>query len=103
MPSLLRVVSMETGKVRKGFPGDVMRRHGDKCSRPAWQAMRSVPAAAAVPELTRLLEEKGPYEGQAFAIECLGDKGAAAKAAVPSLVRVLRDKPLTDKNSLSTH
>jgi hypothetical protein len=69
---------------------DVVRRFEDDVRMPAWQAMHLVAADAAVPALIKLLDEKGSFARQAFAMECLGDKGPAAKAAVPSLIRVLR-------------
>lgn len=71
---------------------DAVRKHGDNVSNIAWQTMRHISAKAAVPELIRLLDEQGPYKSQSFAMECLGDKGAAARKAVPSLIKVLERK-----------
>ena len=69
---------------------DVVRRFENDFRLPAWQAMHLVPADAAVPALIQLLDEKGSFERQAFAMECLGNKGPDAKTAVPSLIRVLQ-------------
>jgi hypothetical protein len=81
---------------------DVVRRFGMDGYTGAWQAMDSVSSAVAVPELIRLLEENRSLACQSFAAECLGSKGPAATAAVPSLIRVLEGAPRTE-GWLSNH
>jgi len=82
---------------------EAVRRYGGRCSHPAWQAMSAVSDAAAVPELVRLLEERGSVESQEFAMECLSRRGPAAKPALPALIRLLREKPPMSNPLLSTH
>jgi hypothetical protein len=48
---------------------EYVRRFGKEDSHPAWSAMRSVPAKAAVPALRRLLDRKEPVHCQLFALE----------------------------------
>jgi hypothetical protein len=79
-----------------------VRRHGERCRLGAWQAMSLVSNEAAVPELIPLLDAKESYTSQTFAAECLGKNGAAAKAAVPSLIKILQTDARTE-GLLSTH
>ncbi len=71
-------------------------------TRSARDAMYLVSAEAAVPQLIKLLDEKGSKEKISFCCECLSRKGPQAKSAVPSLIQVLRDTILPD-NLLSKH
>jgi hypothetical protein len=71
---------------------DVVRRHGEKTKFASWQALQLVSSKAAVPPLLDLLREGKP-ECVDFAVECLGDKGPEAKAAVPDLMRILTLEP----------
>jgi HEAT repeat protein len=79
-----------------------VKRHGKRCQLVAWQAMSLVSSKAAVPELIPLLEAKESYTCRTFAAECLGNQGAAAKSAVPNLIKILQVEDQTD-GLLSTH
>jgi HEAT repeat protein len=81
---------------------EAVRRHGERCRLPAWQAMFLVSSEAAVPELIPMLDAKESYTSQTFAAECLGRKGSAAKAAVPHLIKILQAEACAD-GLLSTH
>jgi hypothetical protein len=81
---------------------DVVRRSGKDWSNTAWQAMHSVSGQAAVPPLLNLLREGKP-ECNDFAVECLGNKGPDAKAAVPELIKLLEAAEKSEKRLLSTH
>lgn len=72
---------------------DVVRRFGNDRPWPAEHAMGRISSEAAIPELIRLLEEKASLASQTFAADLLGRRGAAAKAAVLSLMRMLEDPP----------
>ena len=62
---------------------DAVRRLGKDASRVAWDAMHHVSGEAAVPPLLRLLRESHCPVCIDFSVECLGNKGPKAKAAVP--------------------
>jgi len=74
---------------------DAVRRLGKDASRVAWDAMHYVSGEAAVPPLLRLLREGHCPMCIDFSVECLGNKGPKAKAAVPDLIRILQTKPKT--------
>jgi hypothetical protein len=63
--------------------------------------MSSISAKAAVPELARLLDEKESVTSQTFAAECLGNRGAAAKGAVPGLITLLAKEPTRESAALA--
>ena len=74
---------------------DAVRRLGKDASRVAWDAMHHVSGEAAVPPLLRLLRESHCPVCIDFSVECLGNKGPKAKAAVPDLIQLLETKPKT--------
>jgi hypothetical protein len=74
---------------------DAVRRLGKDVSRGAWDAMHHVSGEAALPPLLRLLRVSHCPVCIDFSVECLGNKGPKAKAAVPDLIRVLETKPTT--------
>ena len=76
----------------------VVEKFGDLRRDDAWYAMRKVSAEASVPRLIELLRERKSSACVDFAIECLGDKGAASESAVPLLVDILKNKPSTDRS-----
>lgn len=83
-----------------------IRRWGEKVTHHALSAMHAVSAKAAVPELCRLLVRTEPVHCQLFALECLGNKGPAAKTAIPDMIRILTDEPLVQDvgwTKFSTH
>jgi HEAT repeat protein len=63
--------------------------------------MHLVSGKAAVPRLLELLRE-ARSEFVNFAIDCLGDKGPEAKAAVPDLIKILNSE-VRPARLLSTH
>ncbi|MDB5350117.1 MAG: hypothetical protein JWN86_1364 [Planctomycetota bacterium] len=73
---------------------EVVRRSGKEWSSTAWQAMHSVSGRAAVPPLLKLLQEDKP-DGVDFALECLGNKGPEAAAAIPDMIKLLDSEPKT--------
>src|SRR5262249_16380116 len=81
---------------------DAVRPYGQEVDLPAWQAMFAVSSRAGVPELIRLLDERASTAAQNFAADCLGEKGPGARAAIPSLVKILQREAKTD-GLLSTH
>ena len=76
---------------------EAIRRNGEVVHTEAWQAMKRVDAAAAVPALIQLLNDRKSPDGMDYAAECLGDKGPAAKAAIPDLIRLINDRPQTER------
>jgi hypothetical protein len=98
----VRLLPKSLGERAAGVICEVIRRHGDDAFVPCWQAMKEIPVSLALPELVRLLDEKGSYVSQTFAADCLGDQGRAAVSAVPSLIAVLKREALTN-NLMTTH
>jgi hypothetical protein len=72
---------------------DVVRRFSTSRGCLARDAMRKLNGDAALASLRRLLEERRNLACTEFAAACLGDKGSAAKAAVPDLIKLLDGEP----------
>ncbi len=81
---------------------EAVRRHGKRVTFQACHAMQSVPADVAVPALIKLLDGKESIACRTFAAECLSNKGAASKRAVPGLIQLLNAEPENDGILLST-
>jgi hypothetical protein len=87
-----------------GLPGDdaanvlceLVRQGDDAIAAEAMLAMRDVSVKAGIPPLLTLLREGPPCSLDAV-VECLEWKGAASKAAIPDLVKLIETEPRTRK------
>jgi HEAT repeat protein len=79
---------------------ELMRQGDDDIAAEAALAMRDVSVKAGIPSLLTLLREGPPCSLDAV-VECLEWKGAASKAAIPDLVKLLETEPRT-RNPLWT-
>jgi hypothetical protein len=75
---------------------ELMRQGDDAIAAEAMLAMRDVSVKAGIPPLLTLLREGPPCSLDAV-VECLEWKGAAAKTAIPDLVKLLETEPRTRK------
>jgi hypothetical protein len=81
---------------------EVMRRGDEDVAEKAVVPMRKVSAGAAVPPLVALLRE-GKTNSLDAVISCLIEQGAAAKDAIPDLVKVLETEPKTRRPLWTQH
>jgi len=76
---------------------EAVLKHGEDVQLAAWSSMQRVSASATVPPLLKLLNDRKNVNGVDFAAECLGFSHDTAKAAMPDLIRILRERPQTKR------